>query len=910
MDTKLAALYDLGQKLLLLQDAEQISETVLEIADDVLDFGDSEFLLLDEATQELWVAAHRGELDVAAGLRLPMDGERGITVASARSGAPLYVPNVPEDPRYVDVGFAATSELAVPVQFEGRVLGVINVESEEADAYSPSDVQLLSILASQAALALQNARVHAQERRRAEEMAAINRVARRVSATLDLRETLDSIVDAAAELVPCVLAEISLWDEGEQALTLQALRSEPERAFAIGKTYPPGEGYTGWVVGQRQPLLVKDVEARDDPKPDLLPGEQAFESYVGVPLLAGDELIGTLVLIHDRADAFDEQDLELLQGLAGQAAIAIRNAALYEELARRHRELAALNAVAAASNRALDVDMALESILADAVDRVIQCLGADAGGIRLLDAASGQLTLSFTQGMSEAYTSAVARLGLGEGIVGDVAVTGEPALVHDMQRDLRLQPGVPAKLREEGLRSLAVVPLRSRQELVGTLGVASRTPAAFRESDVDLLTALGHQIGVAITNARLFDETQRKARKLAALNAVAQVISQSDTLQDTIDQAVAKVAEVMEVEISSLRLLEEDAGELSVVSHRGLSASYLQAEAHIRVTDDDPVAHVARSGEPLVVCDLVDDASAAGLTFTTDEFKAFAIVPVRARDRIAGTLRVASRSPRDFDREELDLLTAIGHQLGTAVDNARLRQEALDAARLAAIGRVAASVAHELRGPMGGIMRSAEFLARPELSDSTRAKLSQAIVAMAGRLMTTTQELLDYSKGGRLALTRVPCPLSSFMEEVLEVLRVDFSDRGIEVRTDWGYPSDIWLDADRMAQVVYNIAANARDAMPEGGLLRVATRQVGECVELRFSDTGPGIQAHLRERIFEPFVSYGKGKGAGLGLAIARRIVRQHGGEISLDGQVQEGATFVVRLPREAPLDAAPGYSA
>jgi signal transduction histidine kinase len=113
-----------------------------------------------------------------------------------------------------------------------------------------------------------------------------------------------------------------------------------------------------------------------------------------------------------------------------------------------------------------------------------------------------------------------------------------------------------------------------------------------------------------------------------------------------------------------------------------------------------------------------------------------------------------------------------------------------------------------------------------------------------------------------------------------------------------------------MAQVVYNIAANARDAMPEGGLLRVATRQVGECVELRFSDTGPGIQAHLRERIFEPFVSYGKGKGAGLGLAIARRIVRQHGGEISLDGQVQEGATFVVRLPREAPLDAAPGYSA
>jgi GAF domain-containing protein len=906
MDAKLAALYELGQKLLLLQDAEQISETVLEIADDVLDFGDSEFLLVDDAARELWVAAHRGDLDVAAGLRLPLDGERGITVAAARGRVPLYVPDVPQDPRYVDVGFPAASELAVPVQFEGRVLGVINVESEEADAYTPSDVQLLSILASQAALALQNARVHAQERRRAEEMAAINRVARQVSATLDLRETLDSIVDAAAELVPCVLAEISLWDEQERTLSLQALRCEPERAFAIGETYPPGEGYTGWVVRHQRPLLAEDVEAREDLRPDLLPGEYAFESYVGVPLLAGDELIGTLVLIHDRAGAFDQEDLELLEGLAGQAAVAIRNAALYEELARRHRELAALNAVAAASNRALDVDTALEMVLADAVERVIECLGADAGGIRLLDAASGQLILSFTQGISEEYVAGAARLGLGEGIVGDVALTGEPALVNDLQRDPHLQPGLLRKLREEGLRSLAVVPLRSRQEVVGTLGVVSGTPGAFGEADVDLLTALGHQIGVAITNAQLFEETQRKARKLAALNAVAQVISQPVTLQEIMDQAVAKVTEVMEVDIGSLRLLDQEKRELPIVSHQGLSAAYIEAEAHISLLDDDPVAQVARSGEPLVVSGLGRDRSLVGLLVTTEVFRAFAIVPVRSRDRIVGTLGVATRSSREFSDEELELLAAIGHQLGVAVENARLRQEALDAERLAAVGRVAASVAHELRNPLGGIIRSAEFLARPELSDATRGKLSQAIVAMSGRLVTTTQELLDYCKGGRMALELTLCSLPGFLDEVLEVLRVDFSDRGIAVQTDWSYEGPVWVDPARMAQVVYNIAANARDAMPEGGRLRVTTLRVGQWVELCFSDTGPGVPPDLQERIFEPFVSYGKGQGAGLGLAIARRIVREHGGEIGLDRQSEGGATFVVRLPLEGGAGVSP----
>jgi two-component system NtrC family sensor kinase len=168
---------------------------------------------------------------------------------------------------------------------------------------------------------------------------------------------------------------------------------------------------------------------------------------------------------------------------------------------------------------------------------------------------------------------------------------------------------------------------------------------------------------------------------------------------------------------------------------------------------------------------------------------------------------------------------------------------------------------------------------------------------MAGRLVTTTQELLDYSKGGRMALNPVPCALSSFLDEVLEVLRVDFSDRGIAVETEWSYTGDVSMDPARMAQVVYNVAANARDAMSQGGRLRVATRQVGEKVELRFSDTGPGVPPDLRERIFEPFVSYGKRQGAGLGLAIARRIVREHGGEIGLDTLDDEGATFVVRLP-------------
>jgi signal transduction histidine kinase len=198
---------------------------------------------------------------------------------------------------------------------------------------------------------------------------------------------------------------------------------------------------------------------------------------------------------------------------------------------------------------------------------------------------------------------------------------------------------------------------------------------------------------------------------------------------------------------------------------------------------------------------------------------------------------------------------------------------------------------------LGGIIRSADFLSRPELSDDTRQKLSRAVVALARRLINTTQEILDYTKGGRMVLRLASCDLPEFLEQVVEVLRVDFSDRGIEVIEEWSYVGKVQMDPDRMAQVVYNIAANARDAMPEGGQLTIGTHRVDGWVELRFTDTGPGVPPELGERIFEPFVSHGKREGAGLGLAIARRIVQEHGGKIDIESSAGDGATFIVQLP-------------
>jgi signal transduction histidine kinase len=210
---------------------------------------------------------------------------------------------------------------------------------------------------------------------------------------------------------------------------------------------------------------------------------------------------------------------------------------------------------------------------------------------------------------------------------------------------------------------------------------------------------------------------------------------------------------------------------------------------------------------------------------------------------------------------------------------------------------VAAGVAHDLRSPLGGILRSAEFLARSEISPETRKKLSQAIVSLARRLISTSQGILDYIQGEKITLQFNPTNLTDFLDEVLDVLQIDFSDRGIEVVRDYRFRGEVVMDTDRFAQVVYNLAENARDAMPHGGKFIVTINAFPDEIELHFTDTGSGVPKELHERIFEPYFTYGKYKGAGLGLAIARQIVEEHGGSIRLESTGDQGSTFTVSLP-------------
>jgi signal transduction histidine kinase len=282
------------------------------------------------------------------------------------------------------------------------------------------------------------------------------------------------------------------------------------------------------------------------------------------------------------------------------------------------------------------------------------------------------------------------------------------------------------------------------------------------------------------------------------------------------------------------------------------------------------------------------------------------LVPLMARGGLAGMLVLGpKRHPSDLPLRpsEARLVSVIASRSALALENHIYQKELIASERMAALGTMASMLAHDFRGPMTVIRGYAETLLEPGLGPGEVQARASLIVEAVDRLERMTGETLDFARGGgRLARRTVSLPV--FLTDLSRGLASELP--GVEVVRAFDVPSSATasLDVDKLRRVVSNIAANARDAMGGAGRIHVSARTVtteaeGERLELVLADEGPGVAPEVRERLFQPFATFGKKKGTGLGLAVARRFVEDHGGTLDLlpDTEGRKGARFRIALP-------------
>ncbi len=237
------------------------------------------------------------------------------------------------------------------------------------------------------------------------------------------------------------------------------------------------------------------------------------------------------------------------------------------------------------------------------------------------------------------------------------------------------------------------------------------------------------------------------------------------------------------------------------------------------------------------------------------------------------------------------------------VEGNRSVEQMLRSEQFSAIGKMAASIMHDFKGPLTVIRGCAELLANPEIDDEKRKRYSDMILEDVNRFLTMSQDLLDYSRGA-VNLEPKPVQLEIWLAKLTDSIKGGMCAANIRLFTDLRFTGEVEMDEARVRRAVLNLVANAVDAMPEGGNLTILSELVDGKWRLSVSDTGHGILVDFRSRVFEPFVTQGKEYGTGLGLATAWEIVQGHGGSLNFEtltadeaSGVGAGTTFVIELP-------------
>lgn len=311
-------------------DLDQVLRIILEQLKKVLEFDTAALMLIDQPKDELYIQEWTGYPADAEKVHLSLKEQQGITTHVALTGQPIYIPDTRQDPRYVDGGLSSSSEMAVPLKARGQIVGVLNVESAEPYAYDPQDLELLTAVANQASIAIENAQLFGQSRQRIAELETLQRTSLQLTSSLNLSNVLDTIAESALELVGANNCHIYLYEEATRTFTFgTALWKDGSRTAAL--QVPRPHGFTSHVAQDKKVMIIEDAtnhplySSRDAKKWNI-------EAIAGFPLKRLDQVLGVFTITFLKPHIFTEDELRVLGLLADQAAIAIETVRLVKGL--------------------------------------------------------------------------------------------------------------------------------------------------------------------------------------------------------------------------------------------------------------------------------------------------------------------------------------------------------------------------------------------------------------------------------------------------------------------------------------------------------------------------------------------------------------------------------------------------
>jgi len=573
------------------------------------------------------------------------------------------VPNTVQPVNFSD-GEDTRSVLVVPLQLGTKVIGAMSTQSYKKDQYSEEDRILFEMLASQVAIAIENARLFDQTHRRLNELESLTTVGEALTGTLELRPLLENILQAACRAVPAAeKGTILLGEENEQGHLHVRAQVGYDDDQLMELPFDDSKGYSGRAFHEKRPLLIRDsMTDYEIPFNQKLEEVNKIQSAIVAPLIVKGEAIGAIALDNaSRKSAFDEEDLNLLVLFASSAAVVIENARLFGETRRRADEFEILyEATRDIGSNQQD----LSTFLPTLGERTARLLGAYGGAFYLYDTQRNDVELNVVFPTKDVPAG---RIKMGEGGVGRVAQTRTPIVLDDYENWADRRPSL------EGIpyRAVLQVPVIYGGDLIGVLeayeqGDSKRT---FSEADIKLLSLFAAQVAGAIHNIRLFDAARKTAGEFANLYETAHDLSGQHDLNELLNLIVERAGSLLNAPISGIYLYDEVKNDLYMAVNRGLTTSL-----GIRLAMGEGVAgRVAQTRQPLII-ENHQSWEGRSAHYEGVPLRSVLEVPMLYGGELIGVLTVdeIGDSERKFTQEDASLLSLFASQAAAVVYSARL----------------------------------------------------------------------------------------------------------------------------------------------------------------------------------------------------------------------------------------------
>ncbi|MCA9901765.1 MAG: GAF domain-containing protein [Ardenticatenaceae bacterium] len=834
------------------------------------------------------------------------NGQNGILWRVFDSGCSTLVENVQEDPDYLPSHEATRSELVVPIIVEQEVVGVINVEHSEYDAFDEENTRALEALAAQAAIAMQNARLYQKVVRHAELLDAAATVASYANSLLDEEQLLKDIVHIISDSIHVYHVAVFLLDKSREFAVMRSASSvEGEGLIAHHfKLSVNSQSLVGTAVRRGEYLLVSDVQQDDRfwPNPEL----PETKAELAFPLKVQGEVVGVLDVQCKKVLELADEDVRALQTMANQLANAIQNARLFAQARAQTSALQVLYDAGQAVISSLDIRSTLTAIVQKAWELTeangrkarFSCILMQNGTQLDFVAAHPPSALAELQKtVQNIPLEQKAKMAPG-GITGRAFKTGLPQLVDDVQQD------PDYIIYDEATRSELVVPIRVDNEIIGVINIEHPEASAFSQQDQDTLVSLAAQAAIAIRNA----EAYREAKILQQLGLdLASTLDLDEILQSILDSAMSLTS------TTSGSILFWDA------EHQRYFPAYASAgpgqkpalySTSARV-EGGFSRYVIEQRKPFIIYDSLVEENINPMVINKGR-RSLIGVPVQAEGRVIAVLHVHSAEPRRFFDHQVTLLQTLANQAGMAIMKAKQYEElkrtkGLVGARtaLAWMGMASNAWRHSIEGDAVNIRNLVDDVL-PEVTQLVEEGVLPAKVTEDLRLIATRAE--------KIFNHPITPPLSS--EEGAAAISVNelVRERLAQLWQDDKYAClavpelalcateqvSVWVSPEWLRLALDLVVDNAIEAMAGCAVqqLRIETAVSNTNLDIIVQDSGKGIPPELVPILFEYTEIREPRRGnLGRGLLMVQAILQTYGGDIRVHASSPSGTQMAMCLP-------------